>query len=96
MKGFRFFTGNLIFVLILSALTFAQTEKPQTSNVNKIALINTEAFYDKVTGIKEIVEANDKLDLEFEPQLLELILMAEKIQNQEKEIKKLGSGLGDV
>lgn len=89
MKGFRFFTGGCVFVLILSALAFAQIEKTQTSAPNKIAGINTEAFYDKEAGIKEVVEANDKLETEFKSQKDELRLLGEKIQNLQKEIEEL-------
>src|SRR5215218_2333713 len=89
MKISRFFIGGVVSVLILSALVFAQTEKPQTSNVNKIALINTEAFYNKETGIKEIVETNDKLESEFRPIVDELNSLYEKYNAMVEEIKKL-------
>lgn len=88
MKSFRFFTKSLISVLILSALAFAQTEKTQTSAVNKIATINTEAFYDKETGIKEVIETNDKLEAEFKLQSDELFALAEKILKLQKELEE--------
>jgi Skp family chaperone for outer membrane proteins len=78
----------LIFVLILSALAFAQAEKTQNAPT-KIAVINTEAFYDKETGIKEIVEANNKLEAEFKPQIDELEALKDTILKLEKEIKEL-------
>jgi len=87
MKGFRFFTGGFIFVLIFSALAFAQTENPQTPVALKVALIDTEAFYNKETGIKELVETNDKLELELKPQSDELNILGEKIQKLQKEIE---------
>jgi len=82
MKGFRFFTNSLIFVLILSAFAFAQTVP-----ANKIAVIDTEVFYDKEKGIKEIVETNDKLETEFKPQKDELLSLAEKLKVLEEELK---------
>lgn len=85
MKGFRLFTKSLMFVLILSALAFAQTE---TTPPGKIAVINTAAFEDKETGIKEIAAAYDKIEAEFKPQAEDLKLVAEKIQNLKKEIEE--------
>lgn len=87
MKDFQFFSKSLVFVLFLVALTFAQTKKPQTSAPTKIASINTEAFYDKETGIKEVVETNARLETEFKPQKDELNLINEKIKKLEKELK---------
>jgi Skp family chaperone for outer membrane proteins len=95
MKGFRFLTGGFVFVLIFSALAFAQTEKTQSNYASKIGFINSEAFDNKETGIKEIVETNEKLEAEFKPQIDELKAIAEKIQNQQEEFKKAGSGYWD-
>jgi Skp family chaperone for outer membrane proteins len=92
MKNFRFFTKSLIFVLILSALALAQTEKLPAAVGSKIAVINTEAFYDREKGIKELVETNDKLEAEFKLQKDELNLMAEKLKKLEKELRDF-SGL---
>jgi Skp family chaperone for outer membrane proteins len=86
MKGFRVFTKSWIFVFILSALAFAQTANPQNSATGKIGLIDTEVFGNKETGIREIVEAYDKLESEIKPQKDELVVWAEKIQKLEKEI----------
>lgn len=87
MKGFRFFTGGFVFVLIFSALAFAQTEQTKNAPLGKIAVINTETFYDKEKGISEIVETNDKLETEFKLQKDELSALAEKIKILEKELK---------
>ncbi len=90
MKSFRFFTKSLIFVLILSALAFAQTENPQTLSQNKIAVINTEAFYHKDTGIKELADVYSQLEIEFKAKNDELALMFEGSKKMLKEIEDFG------
>ena len=87
MKGFRFFTKNLIFVLILSALAFAQTEKPQFNESEKIGIVFWSSFEDRKDGINELIEAYNKLDEEFKPQTDELRLMGEKIKKMEEGFK---------
>jgi len=76
MKGFQFFVVNLVFILCFAAFAFAQTEMTPTPTPFKIGLVETEAFYDKETGIREIVETNDKLEAELKPQKEELLLMS--------------------
>lgn len=91
MNNFRFFISILIFVLIFSALALAQTEKAQTLVGNKIAIIDSEAFDNKETGIKEIIEAYDKIEIEFKLQAEELNSMIEQIIKQNKELVEFSS-----
>jgi Skp family chaperone for outer membrane proteins len=95
MRAFRLLISSFALTLVFMALAIAQTEKTQTVPQVKIAVINTDAFYDKETGIKEVVETDNKLEAEFKPQFEELKLMAEKIVKLEKELKILGSGYWD-
>ena len=55
----------------------------------KIGLIDTDAFHDKQTGIREIVELDEKLNVEFKPQIDELGALAAKFQKLEKDLKEL-------
>ncbi len=91
MKGFAVFTKSLIFVLILSASAFAQTEKTKTPDAVKIGSIDTTVFYDKEKGIKEVVEAHDKIEVEFKPQADELQNLVENILKLQKEIEAFQS-----
>ena len=88
-------TKSLIFVLIFSASAFAQTEKPQVSAASKIAVINTEAFADEATGIREVFENYEKLKVEFKPEIDEMFIQQKKIQKLEIEIEEFRSLLGE-
>lgn len=87
MYNFRFFSHSLILVLIFSALAFAQTEMTAVS-AGKIGLIDTTAFADEKTGIREIYDNYQTLDAEFKPQSDDLETLRDKIQKLEKEFEK--------
>jgi Skp family chaperone for outer membrane proteins len=89
MKVFRFLTKISIFILMLSASGLAQTETPQNSAPNKIATINTDAFDDRTNGIKEVIEAYDKLEAEFKVERAQLNSLMEAIQDRQKGIEEL-------
>lgn len=57
MKLFRFFASILTFTLAFTFLTFAQTEKTQTVNPNKIAIVNSMLFTDEKDGIYKLAQA---------------------------------------
>ena len=86
MKVVRFLIVNLALIFVFTVLAFAQTETPQNPAPNKIAQINTDAFYDKETGIKELVETNNRFENELKPQIESLKTLAEKIQKLQKEL----------
>lgn len=85
MKCFLIFAQSLMIVLLLAA-SCAQSAVTQTPS-SKIAYVNSEAFYDKETGIRELVKVFGKLEAEFQPQANELTALAEQIMALEKEIK---------
>lgn len=89
MKSFRFFTKSLIFVLILSAFAFAQTEKTQTSAALRVAEIDTTVFFDKEKGINELVQSIYNLEIEFKPEKDELRVLSEMILKLQKELQEL-------
>lgn len=82
MKEFRFFIGSLAVISIFTALTFAQTPKAE-----KIGFVSWTAFEDENTGIKELVEANKKLDEEFKPLTDQLKILSENYQKKVKELE---------
>lgn len=85
MKSFPIFIQSLIFVLILAASAFAQTPN---SAAMKIGLIDTNVFYDKEKGIREVIAAQEKLDAEFKPKKGELAVLEERIKKIDKELDK--------
>jgi Skp family chaperone for outer membrane proteins len=89
MKGSRVFIKSLVFVLILAASAFAQTETTQNAVSTKVGVIDTSVFYDKEKGIREIVAAQEKLDAELKPKKDELAALQEIIQKLEKEINEI-------
>jgi len=93
MKNFRLSIGVLILVTIFAAMTFAQTSTLQESSASKIALVNTEAFYDKENGIKELVDSIDKLEVELKPLADELNLTIETVQKLGKEIEAIAKAM---
>lgn len=91
MKVFRLLINSLALIFVFTILAFAQTETPQNSAPNKIAAIDTKAFENETNGIKEVVEAYDKLEAELKPQAENLNLLTEKILKLEKEINDFQS-----
>jgi Skp family chaperone for outer membrane proteins len=87
MRVVRFLISILALMVVFTVLAFAQTEKPQNSAATKIAFVNTEEFYEKETGIVELVESVNKIEAEFKPFADELNTMYEKIKKLEKELK---------
>ena len=83
MKIIKPFIYSFILISLFSVSAISQTVN------SKIAAVNTEAFKDRLFGIKEFIEANDKLEAEFKPQVYELNLIAEKAMKLYKEIKEL-------
>lgn len=55
----------------------------------RIALINTDAFYDKKVGITKLVNANKQLDIEFESQIKALQADETKLQALAKELENM-------
>jgi len=62
MRTLRLVTVSLVF-----AALFAVSAMAQTASAAKIALINTDAFYDKDNGITKIISGYTKLNAEMKP-----------------------------
>jgi Skp family chaperone for outer membrane proteins len=87
MKGFRFFIVSLIFVLSFSAVTFAQTAGK--SAFIKVAVINTERFFDDKTGIKRLVWAERVMGSLDPVEAFRHVDLLREAENLEKEIATL-------
>ena len=57
--------------------------------VARVAYVNSSAFLEPATGIKQLVTVYKNLDLEFAPQQSELNLLQEKLRTLVAELKKL-------
>jgi Skp family chaperone for outer membrane proteins len=77
---------SLTLTLICATVVFAQTQKVQSL---KYAVISFAAFEDEKNGIKDLIEAIDKLNRELKPQKDELKVEFEKLQKLVKEIEEL-------
>lgn len=93
MKSFRL----LLLPLLAAAVTASLPAQPKPQSVVKlvenarVAYINSSAFGDPNTGIKQLVHASQKLELEFSGTQSELSLLGEKLRTLAAELNKLGA-----
>ncbi|MDI1337159.1 MAG: OmpH family outer membrane protein [Lacunisphaera sp.] len=93
MKSLR----PLCLALLAAALVAPLAAQPAKTPVLKIveparlAYINSGAFLDPATGIKQLVKAAQGLDLEFSNTKSELSLLQEKLRTLVGELQKLGA-----
>jgi Skp family chaperone for outer membrane proteins len=104
MKFFRLSLLSLLATGLAASLS-AQTTAPAASapaaprvapaapatklELARVAYVNSNAFLEPATGIKQLVVASKNLELEFAPQQSELNLLQEKLRTLVAEIKKL-------
>ena len=93
MKFFRL----LLLPLFAAALVAPLTAQPKTPAVVKaveatrVAYINSSAFLDPATGIKQLVKVVQGLELEFSNTQSELSLLGEKLRTLSGELNKLNA-----
>ncbi len=91
MKSFRL----LILSLLATALTASVSAQPAKTPVVKaieparVAYINSSAFLEPATGVKQLVKVYQSLELEFSTQQSELALLQEKLRTIVGELNKL-------
>lgn len=90
MKTFRFISVNFILVTVFAVSVFAQAQPPA-----KIAVINTQAFYDEKVGITKIINAYKVLETEFKTTTTELDNGLKRFQTLQVEIKALQDRAND-
>ena len=83
----------LIFTFNCAFPAVAQTQKTLTENSGKIAKINSDAFGDKKTGIKELADGIDKLESEFKSEVEEIIALTKEIEERGKYLTQVGEVL---
>jgi Skp family chaperone for outer membrane proteins len=89
MKFFRL----LVLPLLGAALTASAQPKPtpvvKAVEPSRIAYVNSSAFLEPTTGIKQLVKVYNALELEFSPQQSEISLMSEKLRTIVGELNKM-------
>jgi len=93
MKSLR----SLLLPLLATALTVSLPAQPVKTPVVKaieparVAYVNSNAFLESATGVKQLVKVYQSLELEFSSQQSELSLLAEKLRTIVGELNKLRS-----
>lgn len=93
MKSFRLFLLPLLAAALVAPLT-AQPKSPaviKTVEPTRVAYINSGAFLDPATGIKQLVRVAQGLELEFSTTQSELSLLGEKLRTLAGELNKLNA-----
>ena len=80
---------SAILILSFCLVMFAQENDTKFENKNKIATINSDAFFDEKTGIKGFAEELQKLDFLQKVQREGLDIISRKRQSLKKEIQSL-------
>ena len=89
MKYFRLVFKSFAFILMVSVLATAQTEKANSDKIGEIASVDSELFKNSKNGIKELVDANKKLEDEFIRLADELRKLFEKYNILGKELEEI-------
>ena len=92
MKSLRPLCLALLATVLLAPLS-AQTIKPAPKAIEpvRLAYVNSAAFLDEQTGIKQLVRAAQSLELEFSSAQSELSLLNEKLRTLVGELQKLNA-----
>lgn len=88
MKVIRLIFGSLLLSVVLSVAAFAQVP-------TRIAIVDTDAFYDTKDGITKIINAYKSLETEFKPSQAELETGATKLQTLQTDIQALQTRAND-
>jgi len=92
MKSFRVLLLSLLALAAASSLP-AQPKNPPVVKIvetARVAYINSSAFVDPASGIRQLVKVNQALELEFGGTQGELSLLGEKLRTLAAELNKLG------
>lgn len=90
MKSLRPFFLALLATVLVAPLA-AQTKPAKAIEPVRLAYVNSAAFLDEQTGIKQLVRAAQGLELEFSSTQSELSLMGEKLRTIVAELTKLNA-----
>ncbi len=90
MKTFRLIAVSFIFTTIFTVAAFAQAQPTA-----KIALVDTESFYDQKDGITKIINAYKSLDTEFKTTTTDLETGVKRFQALQVEIQGINNRAND-
>jgi Skp family chaperone for outer membrane proteins len=93
MKSLRPLCLALLAAVLVAPLAAQPAKTPVLKIIEpaRLAYINTSAFMDPATGIKQLVKASQALELEFSSTQSELSLLNEKLRTLVGELQKLGT-----
>jgi Skp family chaperone for outer membrane proteins len=93
MKLFRPLFLSLLATAFVAPLTAQPKPAPAVKTIEpaRVAFINSSAFLDESTGIKQLVRVNQGLELEFSSTQSELSLLNEKLRTLIGELNKLNT-----
>jgi Skp family chaperone for outer membrane proteins len=93
MKSFRLLILSLLATAVTASLSAQPAKTPVVKAVEpaRLAYVNSNAFLEPATGIKQLVKVFQSLELEFAPQQQELQLLQEKLRTLVAELNKLRS-----
>lgn len=91
MKFARLLVLPLLAAALVSSLAAQPVKTPVVKAVEpaRVAYVNSNAFLEPATGVKQLVKVLQNLELEFTPQQNEINLGAEKLRTLAAEIDKL-------
>ena len=90
MKTFRLIAISFLITTFFAVSAFAQTQPP-----TKVALVNTNAFYQEKVGITKIENAYKKLNAEFKVEFDAIQNNLQRLQNLQKELQALQTRAND-
>jgi len=90
MRTFRLTVGGFIFAVVFAIAAFGQAQTP-----TKIALVDTDAFYDPTNGITKIINAYKSLEVEFKTSQTEIENGSKRLQTLQTEIQALQDRAND-
>lgn len=86
MKNIQYIINVSILTFVFFTLSFGQSNKIESSQVSKIAIVYSDEFSDAETGIKEFIIAIQKVDDKFKVQIEDLTKKSEEINNLAKKL----------
>ncbi len=90
MKVTKVVFVNLFIAILFTVSAFAQAQVPA-----KIAIVDTDAFYDAKEGVNKIINAYKSLEVEFKPSQTELEAGAARLQTLQNDIQALQNKAND-
>jgi Skp family chaperone for outer membrane proteins len=90
MKVMKLIFGSLLFTIFYSVAIFAQAQVPA-----KIAIVDTDTFYDPTAGVTKIINAYKTLEIEFKPSQTELEAGAKRLETLQTDIQALQTRASD-